>query len=83
LFYYAQFQSHTSGTLDALQTSLDTFHANKHILIKLGIREHFNIPKIHSLQHYVDRIRSLGSADGYNTEAPERLRIDFAKNAYR
>ncbi|KAJ6548353.1 hypothetical protein B0H19DRAFT_1298935 [Mycena capillaripes] len=81
--YYAQFQSHTSRTLDGLQSSLDTFHANKNILIQLGIREHFNIPKIHSLQHYVDGIRSLGSADGYNTEAPERLHIDFAKAAYR
>ncbi|KAJ6562801.1 hypothetical protein DFH09DRAFT_920645 [Mycena vulgaris] len=81
--YYAQFQSHTSRTLDALQSSLDTFHANKDILIELGIREHFNIPKLHSLQHYVDAIRSLGSADGYNTEAPERLHIDFAKKAYR
>ncbi|KAJ7659560.1 hypothetical protein DFH06DRAFT_1089760 [Mycena polygramma] len=82
-FYYAQFQSHTSTTLDALQSSLDTFHAHKDILIELGVREHFNIPKIHSLQHYVDGIRLLGSADGYNTEAPERLHIDFAKKAYR
>ncbi|KAJ7662855.1 hypothetical protein B0H17DRAFT_1185009 [Mycena rosella] len=81
--YYAQFQSHTTRTLDALQYSLDTFHANKSILVTLGIREHFNIPKIHSLQHYVSAIRSLGSADGYNTEAPERLHIDFAKKAYR
>ncbi|KAJ7934990.1 hypothetical protein B0H13DRAFT_2227234 [Mycena leptocephala] len=75
--------SHTSATLDALQSSLDTFHANKDILIELGIREHFYIPKIHSFQHYVDGIRSLGSADGYNTEAPECLRIVFAKKAYR
>jgi hypothetical protein len=81
--YYAQFQSHTSRTLDALQSSLDTFHANKDILIELGICEHFSTPKIHSLQHYVDAIRALGSADGYNTEAPERLHIDFAKAAYR
>ncbi|KAJ7710899.1 hypothetical protein B0H17DRAFT_914990 [Mycena rosella] len=81
--YYAQFQSHTTRTLDALQYSLDTFHTNKSILVMLGIREHFNIPKIHSLQHYVSAIRSLGSADGYNTEAPECLHIDFAKKAYR
>ncbi|KAJ7100312.1 Zn-finger domain-containing protein [Mycena crocata] len=79
--YYAQFQSHTSKTLDALQSSLDTFHSNKNIFIELGIREHFNIPKIHALQHYVDAIRALGSADGYNTEAPERLHIDFAKKS--
>ncbi|KAF7371492.1 hypothetical protein MVEN_00003800 [Mycena venus] len=40
--------------------------------------EHFNIPKIHSMEHYVDLIRLFGSADGYNTES-----IDYAKNAYR
>ncbi|THG97025.1 hypothetical protein EW026_g4917 [Hermanssonia centrifuga] len=28
-------------------------------------------------------IRLLGSADGYNTESPERLHIDYAKDAYR
>lgn len=33
--------------------------------------------------HYLDAIRRLGSADGYNTESPERLHIDFAKEAYR
>ncbi|KAJ7801016.1 hypothetical protein B0H14DRAFT_3092502 [Mycena olivaceomarginata] len=28
-------------------------------------------------------IRLFGSADGFNTESPERLHIDYAKNAYR
>ncbi|KAF8190584.1 hypothetical protein K438DRAFT_1919507 [Mycena galopus ATCC 62051] len=81
--YYAQLQSHTSRTLDLLQKSLDTFHANKQVIIDLGIREHFNIPKFHAIQHYVQCIRALGSPDGYNTESPERLHIDFAKKAYR
>ncbi|KAJ7225087.1 Zn-finger domain-containing protein [Mycena rebaudengoi] len=81
--YYAQLQSHTSRTLDALENSLKTFHAHKQVFIDLGIREHFNIPKFHAIQHYVDAIRALGSADGYNTESPERLHIDFAKKAYQ
>ncbi|KAF7328578.1 hypothetical protein MVEN_02545900 [Mycena venus] len=81
--YYAQLQSHTVRTLSALQAALDTFHAHKQVFVELNIREHFNIPKFHSLQHYVDSIRRLGSADGYNTESPERLHIDFAKKAYR
>ncbi|KAK7018916.1 hypothetical protein R3P38DRAFT_2714788 [Favolaschia claudopus] len=81
--YYAQLQSHTIRTLRALQSSLDTFHAHKQVFVELKIREHFNIPKIHSLQHYVDSIYFLGTADGYNTESPERLHIDFAKKAYR
>jgi hypothetical protein len=81
--YYAQLQSHTARTLDAMQAALDTFHAHKQVFVDLKIRKHFNIPKFHSLQHYVDGIRRLGSADGYNTESPERLHIDFAKKAYR
>ncbi|KAF9545927.1 hypothetical protein CPC08DRAFT_596753, partial [Agrocybe pediades] len=49
----------------------------------LKIRKHFNIPKLHNVSHYPDFIRELGSTDGYNTEAPERLHIDYAKTAYR
>ncbi|KAJ7672356.1 hypothetical protein DFH06DRAFT_1266919 [Mycena polygramma] len=81
--YYAQLQSHTVRTLNALQSALDTFHAHKQVFVDLEIREHFNIPKFHAIQHYIDSIRRLGSADGYNTESPERLHIDFAKKAYR
>jgi hypothetical protein len=81
--YYSQFQLHTSKTLEKLEKCLKTFHENKQILIDLGIRKHFNIPKLHAIQHYVEGICSLGSADGYNTESPERLHIDFAKAAYR
>ena len=33
--------------------------------------------------HYVEAIRSHGAADGYNTEASERLHIDYAKEGYR
>ncbi|KAG2117574.1 hypothetical protein DEU56DRAFT_748054 [Suillus clintonianus] len=81
--YYAQYHAHTSQTLDALQNALDEFHAHKHIFTDLGVRDDFNIPKLHSMMHYVDSIKSRGSADGFNTEFPERLHIDFAKNAYR
>ena len=44
---------------------------------------HFNFPKLHSLQHYLDSIRLLGTTDNCNTEATERLHIDLAKDAYR
>ena len=81
--YYSQFQLHTSKTLEKLENCLKTFHENKQIFIDLEIRKHFNIPKLHAIQHYVEGICSLGSADGYNTESPERLHIDFAKAAYR
>src|SRR5882762_2797007 len=81
--YYAQFQLHTLETLDAMQACLDTFHLHKDVFIKLGLCEDFNIPKFHAMQHYIDAIRALGSADGYNTEFSERLHIDYAKEGYR
>lgn len=80
--YYARLQIHTTETLDALQTALGVFHANKDVLMELNIREHFNIPKLHQLTHYVQSIMLFGAADGFNTELPERLHIDFAKDAY-
>ena len=81
--YYAQFQQQMDKTLAAMQDSLNVFHSRKGVLIKLGIRKHFNVPKIHSLLHYVSAIRALGSADGYNMEYPECLHINYAKDAYR
>ncbi|KAF8875514.1 hypothetical protein BD779DRAFT_1613422 [Infundibulicybe gibba] len=81
--YYAQLQMHTSTTLAALKSCLATFHHYKDIFIQLEIRKHFNIPKIHCLLHYFASIQALGSNDGYNSESPERLHIDFAKDAFR
>ncbi|TEB21573.1 hypothetical protein FA13DRAFT_1642617 [Coprinellus micaceus] len=81
--YLAQLQRHTSKTLDALEQALKTFHDHKDIFIRLGVRDDFNFPKIHQLLHHGTSIRSKGSADGYNTESPERLHIDYAKEAYR
>ena len=54
--YYAQFQQHMDKTLTSMQDSLRLFHAHRAILVKLGICKHFNIPKIHSLIHYVSSI---------------------------
>ena len=68
--------------LNVLEQCLKRFHENKEIIIELKIQEHFNIPKLHAIMHYFNSIHTLGSMDGYNTESPERLHIDFAKGAY-
>jgi hypothetical protein len=80
--YLTQYQSHTDKTLKALKQALDDFHGAKDIFIELGLREHFNILKVHSLLHYVDTIKNLSSLDGLNTENSERLHINYAKKAY-
>ncbi|KAI0074295.1 hypothetical protein K474DRAFT_1601721 [Panus rudis PR-1116 ss-1] len=81
--YYAQFHVHTDITLGRLCEALETFHANKAVFERLGIRDHFNIPKLHAILHYLEFIRQRGCLDGFNTELSERLHIDFAKEAYR
>lgn len=80
--YYAHFESHTDGSLTKLEQAWTLFHTNKKAFITLGIRDHFNIPKLHSMKHYLDMIRSHSTADGFNTKGPERLHIDFAKVGY-
>ncbi|EDR11735.1 uncharacterized protein LACBIDRAFT_324499 [Laccaria bicolor S238N-H82] len=64
---------------------LDNFHQYKDIFIELEACSpgHFNILKIHSMQHYVALIRMFGSTDSFHIESPEQLHIDYAKNACR
>ena len=81
--YLAQYPLHTSQTLQLLHQSLKRFHENKHIFVELGIRNNFNLPKLHALLHYVRSIKTFGTTDNYNTEYTERLHIDLAKDAYR
>jgi Plavaka transposase len=81
--FLAQFECHTSSTLSRLEECLMTFHNNKAVFVDLGIREHFNLPKLHSLLHYASSIRLFGTTDNYNTEQSEWLHIDLAKEAYR
>ncbi|KAJ7190265.1 hypothetical protein GGX14DRAFT_538049 [Mycena pura] len=81
--YLSQYPMHTTATLKKLDNALDRFHANKDIFIILGIRDHFNLPKLHNISHQSMFIKLYGTADNYNTEYTERLHIDFAKDAYR
>ncbi|EJF58879.1 hypothetical protein DICSQDRAFT_148808 [Dichomitus squalens LYAD-421 SS1] len=80
--YYTHFETHTDLSLDALHQAWTDFHKHKAIFVKLGICKDFNFPKAHSTEHYERAIRELGTADGYSTEHPERLHIDYAKLAY-
>uniref|UniRef100_D8PN10 Uncharacterized protein n=1 Tax=Schizophyllum commune (strain H4-8 / FGSC 9210) TaxID=578458 RepID=D8PN10_SCHCM len=82
--YYAQYKSHDDASLDEMQRALDMWESNKMFFVSdVPVREHLNIPKLHSLHHYISSIRLLGTTDNYNTEMFERLHIDFAKRGWR
>ncbi|KAI0368210.1 hypothetical protein BV20DRAFT_1054195 [Pilatotrama ljubarskyi] len=81
--YLAHYPSHTSATLSQMRDALARFHANKQVFVDLGIRTHFNVHKLHWMQHYITSIIDFGSCDGLSTEISERLHIDYVKLAYR
>ena len=81
--YIAQYSAHNPTTLGYLDDALRRFHQNRDYFIKIGVREDFNIPKFHSLLHYITSIKLFGTTDNYNTELFERLHIDFAKEGWR
>ncbi|KAJ7108928.1 hypothetical protein C8R43DRAFT_1091820 [Mycena crocata] len=81
--HLAQYPMHTSETLSHLTNGLRRFHECKSIFVDLGIRDDFNLPKLHNCGHYPTGIKLFGTTDNYNTEYTERLHIDLAKDAYR
>jgi hypothetical protein len=81
--YLTSYPVQSKETLVQMETVLADFHRDKDIFCQLGMREHFNLPKLHSLIHYTAAIRCFGTTDNYNTETTERLHIDFDKDAYR
>ena len=81
--FLAQYQSHTTESIECLQNSLAEFHDHKDVFLDLGVRKTFNLPKLHGLSHYASSIQLFGTTDNYNTEQSERLHIDLAKDAYR
>lgn len=80
--YLAQYPIHTDATLALLDDALARFHADKQIFVDLGVRDNFNLPKLHFALHYSQSIRLFGTTDNFNTEYTERLHIDFTKDAY-
>ncbi|EGO04622.1 hypothetical protein SERLA73DRAFT_68306 [Serpula lacrymans var. lacrymans S7.3] len=70
-------------TLTKLNECLEVFYASKDVFKDLDIRSDFNIPKLHTLLHYVKLIKLFGAANGFNAELPKCPYIDYAKEAYQ
>ncbi|KAF8601852.1 hypothetical protein BDV93DRAFT_509701 [Ceratobasidium sp. AG-I] len=85
--YCAHMGELSETDLEELECNLADFHNAKDVFRRtkvLDMDEMFDtIPKLHVLSHYVHSIRELGTTDGYNTEATERLHIDFVKEGWR
>ena len=80
---YAHFKVHTGQSLERMDRAWSAIHENKAVFLELDVCEHINIPKFHSLIHYISSIRTHGTLDGYNTKLLEHLHIDFVKVPFR
>ncbi|KIJ59247.1 hypothetical protein HYDPIDRAFT_177905 [Hydnomerulius pinastri MD-312] len=81
--YLAQYSLHDDVTLRYMEDTLKEFHKHKDVLINLSIHNDLDIPKIHSLHHYINSIYLYGMMDNYNTEMFEHFHIDFCKEGRR
>lgn len=84
--HLAQYESHDEITLGYMKDALQVWKENRDYFLRVRVRgdkNDFNIPKFHSLLHYVTCIELFGTTNNYNTELFERLHIEFAKKGWR
>ena len=82
--YMAQYPVLSEIDLKKTDDILLVFHQNKEVFIsnELWGSDHFHIPKLHALQHFMDDIWSGGTPDNFSTETPESLHISMCKVPY-
>lgn len=87
--YLAQYESHSTATLQYLEDALKKFHRYKCHIAASGVRDgpqqnnKFNIPKIELMQHVKRLVELLGSALQFSSEQTERCHINLAKEPYK
>jgi hypothetical protein len=84
--YLARATRLTDTELQEMRDAHAEMHRLKEVLVDPDIYEHTRrldeIPKWHMISHYTDSIAELGTPDGYTTEHPEYLHIEFVKRGW-
>ncbi|KAG8728760.1 hypothetical protein FRC10_004598 [Ceratobasidium sp. 414] len=85
--YRAHAARMTEDELGEMEEAWREFHRLKGSIVMAGAltsAKSFNrISKLHTVSHWPQSIRELGTPDGYNSEAPEHLHIEYAKEPWR
>lgn len=81
--YIARRDIHDTNTLAALDDSLRRFHHHREIFRTSGVRDGFNLPRQHSLLHYVKLIRAFGAPNGLCSSITESKHIKAVKEPWR
>jgi hypothetical protein len=82
--YLARREIHDTNSLKDLDDALRRFHRHREIFRTTGVRaDGFNLPRQHSLMHYVKLIRAYGAPDGLCTSITENKHIKAVKEPWR
>ena len=81
--YLVQRDFHDTKSLEAIQEALDQFYYYGNIFKDVEIRDNFNLPQQHSLQHYVHLIREYSSPNGICLSITENKHIKAVKEPWR
>jgi hypothetical protein len=72
----------TQSLLD-MEDALQRFHKYRQIFRTTGVREDFNLPRQHSLIHYITLIRAFGAPNGVCSSQTENRHISTVKETWR
>lgn len=82
--YTARRDIHDTHSLAAMDDALQRFHFHREIFRESGVRaEGFNLPRQHSLIHYVKLIRAYGAPNGLCSSITESKHIKAVKEPWR
>jgi hypothetical protein len=82
--YIARRDIHDTQSLTALDNALQQFHHHHEIFREGGVRAHgFNLPRQHSLIHYIKLIRAYGAPNGLCSFITELKHIKAVKEPWR
>ena len=81
--YIARRDTHDTHSLAALDDALCRFHHHREIFRTSGIRVNFNLPRQHSLTHYVKLICAFGAPNGLCSSIMESKHIKAVKEPWR
>ena len=82
--YIARRDIHDTRSLAALDEALQRFHQHREIFRTSGVRPNgFNLPRQHSLLHYLKLIRALGAPNGLCSSITESKHIKAVKEPWR
>lgn len=81
--YLARREELEDETIADIERALAAFHQNREVFRETDVRQHFSLPRQHSLMHYVDRIWDFAAPNGLCSSITESKHIKAVKEPWR